>query len=42
MVQAKRNIITADALAGCAQRFWARTTAFFQHPVSCWVLQPLM
>jgi magnesium-transporting ATPase (P-type) len=27
---------------GDAPRFWARTTASFQHQVSCWVLQPRM
>jgi len=24
---------TRDASAGCGQRYWARTTAFFPHPV---------
>jgi len=41
-LQGLRNIITPIALAGCAQRFSAQTTAYCQHQVSCLVLQPRM
>jgi hypothetical protein len=34
-LQARRNIITPDALAGFAPRFWARTTASFRHGACC-------
>ena len=37
-----RNDTAQDASAGCARRYWARTTASFQHRVWCSVSQPRM